>query len=203
MTRLDTAFRRPEGWEEFADACGELADAKAWASTNDTRISAQVAARDRLPAHYSTAAVDAAAQQLRGMFEHRSFALRNARRTNLLLGLAQLHLNNTDDPDTYHRILREHAERAGGQPAAPQQGPPRLSQHQAHPLTEVTLTPGSLRSDNHTATRGGRGGTIRADHPCFRRWCGLDRQCCRGESPERGPLRGPVPRRQMGHRSPR
>jgi len=120
MTRLDTAFRRPEGWEEFADACGELADAKAWASTNDTRISAQVAARDRLPAHYSTAAVDAAAQQLRGMFEHRSFALRNARRTNLLLGLAQLHLNNTDDPDTYHRILREHAERAGGQPAAPQ-----------------------------------------------------------------------------------
>jgi len=120
MTRLDTAFRRPEGWEEFADACGELADAKAWASTNDTRISAQVAARDRLPAHYSTAAVDAAAQQLRGMFEHRSFALRNARRTNLLLGLAQLHLNNTDDPDTYYRILREHAERAGGQPAAPQ-----------------------------------------------------------------------------------
>jgi len=27
------------------------------------------------------------------MFEGRSFALRNARRTNLLLGLARLHLN--------------------------------------------------------------------------------------------------------------
>ena len=52
------------------------------------------------------------------MFEHRSFALRNARRTNLLLGLARLHLNNQDDPGIYHRILRERAEQVGGQ--APQ-----------------------------------------------------------------------------------
>ena len=122
MERLDTAFRRPEGWEEFADACGELRVTHAWVRANGARISAQVAARDRLPAHHSTAAVDAAVRQLRSMFEDRSFALRNARRTNLLLGLAALHLNNVDDPETYHRILREHAEEAGGQPPAPQRG---------------------------------------------------------------------------------
>lgn len=120
MRRLDTAFRRPEGWDEFTDACGELVHTGAWVEAIDPRITAQVAARDQLPAHHSTAAVDAAAQQLRSMFEQRSYALRNARRTNLLLGLAALHLNNVDDPDTYHRILREHAEQAGGQPAAPQ-----------------------------------------------------------------------------------
>ena len=120
MGRLDTAFRRSEGWDEFADACGELRGANAWVRANGARISAQVAARDSLPAHHSTAAVDAAVRQLRGMFEDRSFALRNALRTNLSLGLAVLHLNNVDDPGTYHRILREHAEQAGGQPPAPQ-----------------------------------------------------------------------------------
>jgi hypothetical protein len=122
MVRLDTAFRRSEGWEEFTAACGDLTNARAWTMTNDARVRSQVAARDQLPAHYSTAAVDAAAHQLRGLFEHRSFAFRNAARTNLLLGLARLHLNNADDPATYHRVLREHAERTGGQPAAPQRG---------------------------------------------------------------------------------
>ena len=55
-----------------------------------------------------------------GMFERRSFALRNKRRTNLLLGLARLHLNNRDDVGTYHRVLREAAEAGAGRPAIAQ-----------------------------------------------------------------------------------
>ena len=43
-----------------------------------------------------------------------SFALRNARRTNPLLGLARLHLNSQDDAAIYHRILRKHTEALGG-----------------------------------------------------------------------------------------
>lgn len=120
MRRLDTAFRRPEGWEEFRDSCATLGTAARWVTANDQLISAQVVARHQLPAHYSTAAAEAAAAKLRGLFEQRSFALRNARRTNLLLGLACLHLNNQDDAATYHRILREHTEALGGYPATRQ-----------------------------------------------------------------------------------
>lgn len=116
MRRLDTAFRRPEGWEEFRDTCATLGAAARWVAANDQLISAQVAARHQLPPHYSTAAAEAAAAKLRGLFEQRSFALRNARRTNLLLGLARLHLNNQDDAAIYHRILREHTEALGGHP---------------------------------------------------------------------------------------
>jgi hypothetical protein len=53
-------------------------------------------------------------QDGRNLFERRSFALRNADRTNLLLGLARLHLNNQDDVGHYPRILRAAAEREGG-----------------------------------------------------------------------------------------
>ena len=68
----------------------------------------------------STVAVEATARRLRDLFEQRSFALRNARRTNLLFGLARLHLNNLDDATIYHQILRRRAEAAGGAPPAPQ-----------------------------------------------------------------------------------
>lgn len=46
--------------------------------------------------------------------------MRNAARTNLLLGLTRLHLNNRDDINTYHRVLREAAEARLGQPRSSQ-----------------------------------------------------------------------------------
>ncbi|WP_199424598.1 hypothetical protein [Actinotalea solisilvae] len=107
--RLDTAFRRPEGWAEFREACAPLNATAAWVAANDRLISRQVVVRHELPAHYSTAAAEAAAAKLRDLFGQRAFALRNARRTNALLGLARLHINNADDVGTYHRILREQA----------------------------------------------------------------------------------------------
>jgi hypothetical protein len=71
-----------------------------------------------------------------GLLERRSFALRNADRTNLHLGLARLHLNNQDDVGQYHRILRSAAEHGGGHAISRQrtnrdaktcQGDPQLS----------------------------------------------------------------------------
>jgi len=53
---------------------------------------------------------------LRNLYEQRSFSLRNTARTNLLLGLNRLHLNNRDDVNAYHRILRESAEAGHGHP---------------------------------------------------------------------------------------
>lgn len=120
MRRLDTAFRRPEGWQEFARVAAELGATATWVAKNGPAIAAQVEIRHELPPHRSTAGAEAASARLRSIFEQRSFALRNARRTNLLLGLARLHLNNADDVETYHRILREHAEANAGRAPKPQ-----------------------------------------------------------------------------------
>lgn len=120
MRRLDTAFRRDEGWEEFSEVAAELGATADWVRTNGPAVAAQVAVRHELPAHRSNAGAEAAAARLRNLLEQRSFALRNARRTNLLLGLVRLHLNNLDDADTYHRIMREHAEACQGRAPQPQ-----------------------------------------------------------------------------------
>jgi len=118
MRRLDTAFRRPEAWAEFRDTVtAELTGGAAhWVQRHELALTQQTAYRHLLPPHYSTAGAEAASARLRGLFEQRSFSLRNARRTNLLLGLARLHLNNQDDVGAYHRLLREAAEQGAGRP---------------------------------------------------------------------------------------
>jgi hypothetical protein len=121
MRRLDTAFHRDEGWDEFHDATSMLGASAAWTADNDARLRLQTTVRHLLPAHRSTAGAEAAAHRLRNLYEQRSFSLRNAKRTNLLLGLTRLHLNNRDDVSSYHRTLRRAAEQADGQPATGQQ----------------------------------------------------------------------------------
>jgi hypothetical protein len=116
MRRLDTAFRRVEGWEEFHRATSVLGASAAWTANNDAQLHLQASVRHLLPAHRSTAGADAAAHRLRNLYEQRSFSLRNASRTNLLLGLTRLHLNNRDDVNAYHRILRKAAEAGKGRP---------------------------------------------------------------------------------------
>jgi hypothetical protein len=71
---------------------------------HDDLLRVQSAVRHLLPAHRSTSGAEATAQRLRNLYEQRSFSLRNASRTNLLLGLTRLHLNNRDDVNAYHRI---------------------------------------------------------------------------------------------------
>ena len=114
MKRLDTAFCRTEGWEEFVDATRPLRHTRQWTSLWNARLGHQVAVRHLLPAHYATPGAEAAAHKLKNLLEARSFSLRNADRTNLLLGLMRLHLNTRDDEGDYHRLLRAHAELSGG-----------------------------------------------------------------------------------------
>jgi len=114
MKRLDTAFRRPEAWQEFVDSTQQLRHAGQWASQWNARLSHQSAVRHLLPGHRTTSGAEAAAHQLKNLLEARSFSLRNATRTNRLLGLVRLHLNNQDDEGNYHRLLRAHAEQSGG-----------------------------------------------------------------------------------------
>jgi len=109
MRRLDTAFRRPEGWDEFAEATSVLGQSAAWVNAHQAQLTQQVAVRHLLPQHYSNSGAESSAAGLRRLFERRSFSLRNANRTNLLLGLARLHLNNQDDVNAYHAVLRQAA----------------------------------------------------------------------------------------------
>ena len=116
MRRLDTAFRREEGWEEFHRATSVLGAAATWTANNDAKLRLQTSVRHLLPPHRSTAGAEAAAHRLRNLYEQRSFSLGNANRTNLLLGPTRLHLNNRDDVNAHHRILRQAAEAGQGRP---------------------------------------------------------------------------------------
>jgi hypothetical protein len=114
MKRLDTAFRRDEAWREFFEATQPLRHAGLWARAWNERLAFQTSVRHLLPPHRTTSGAEAAAHRLKNLLERRSFSLRNAARTNLLLALVRLHLNNSDDAGNYHRLLRERAEASGG-----------------------------------------------------------------------------------------
>jgi hypothetical protein len=122
IRRLDTAFRRDEAWDEFINSTAGFTQVAAWVAAHEPQLTIQTSVRHLLPAHYANGAAEQVNAQLRRLFEHRSFALRNKQRTNLLFGLARLHLNNHDEVGVYHRILREAAESAAGRPAAVQRG---------------------------------------------------------------------------------
>jgi hypothetical protein len=111
--RLDTAFRREEGWAELHDKAGGFVTTEAWLrGIADVRT--QVAVRHLLPAHHSTAALDAALGRVRDFLDSRSFVLRNAARTNVLLGLIRNHLNGCDVEAQYRIHLRDCVDARGG-----------------------------------------------------------------------------------------
>ncbi|WP_197080786.1 hypothetical protein [Cellulomonas sp. A375-1] len=120
MEALNGAFRDRAGWDAFtATITAKQTNATAWLAGLRSRLEVQTVVRASLPEHYTTAGAEAAAASLKSMLEQRSFSLRNKDRTNRLLGLMRLHLAGRDDPGQYHRILRAHAEAAGGR-GAPQ-----------------------------------------------------------------------------------
>ena len=121
MEALDGALRDRAGWDAFTPKITERqTNATAWLAGVRSRLEVQTVARASLPEHYTTAGAEAAAASLKSTLEQRSFSIRNKDRTNRLLGLMRLHLAGRDDPGSYHRILRAHAEAAGGRGA--QQG---------------------------------------------------------------------------------
>lgn len=67
MRRLNTAFRRYEGWEEFRQATSILGASAAWTANNDAQLNLQTSVRHLLPAHRSTAGAEAAAHRLRNL----------------------------------------------------------------------------------------------------------------------------------------
>lgn len=74
-------------------------------AASDPQFRLQTSAGHLLPPRPSVAGAEAAAYELRNLYEQRSFSRRNAARTNLLLGLTRLDLNDLDNINAYHRIL--------------------------------------------------------------------------------------------------
>lgn len=115
MTALNDAFRSPAGWAAFARTIGPKQRATtAWLAGNANAIAVQVGTRHLLPAHHSTAALDAHLGTVRDYLDARSFVLRNQRRTTAMLGLMRLHLNGVDDAGRYAALLRAWLDRNRG-----------------------------------------------------------------------------------------
>ncbi len=123
MTALNDAFRSPQGWAAFKETIWpKHAASFQWVQDNDAQVLAQVAARPLLPAHYSTAALDAHLGTVRDFLDSRSFVLRNQSRTTAMLGLVRLHLNGTDSVVRYATALRAWLESHHGTPPAQRTG---------------------------------------------------------------------------------
>jgi hypothetical protein len=111
---LDAAFKSPVGWDAFCFAAQEFPQIARYTKRNDAQVRDQVSRRGVLPRHHSSAALETVLERVRQQVERRSFAFRNQRRTNLLLGLMRNHEIRVDDLDHYTEILREAARSAGG-----------------------------------------------------------------------------------------
>ena len=79
--RLDTAFLRPEGWQELHQRTAGFAHTQAWLA-GIAPVETQVAVRHLRPPRHSTAALDTALGQVRDVLDARRLALRNKGRTN-------------------------------------------------------------------------------------------------------------------------
>lgn len=111
---LGAAFQSLAGWDAFCVAAQEFPQIARYTARNDAQVRDQVVRRATLPQHHSSAALETVLERVRQQVERRSFAFRNQRRTNLLLGLMRNHEIRVDDLDHYTELLREAARASGG-----------------------------------------------------------------------------------------
>ena len=141
--RLDTAFMREEGWAELLEQAVGVPRTTAGLGGIRNEVGLQVAGRWLLPAQHSTAALDTALGRVRDFLDSRSFVLRNATLTNVLLGLIRNHLNGDDLDSSYRTHLRDIADEQDNRPSRhPTSYDPRYPQSAipAHSGSETPAT---------------------------------------------------------------
>lgn len=119
---VKTAFATIDDWDAFARAASGGEATGRWLDRNAATVRAQVRAAPGLPGPRSTAALETPLGRVRDYLDARAFALRNANRTNLMLGLVRLHLNDAADLFTYRRALRAALDASAGTPPAQRRG---------------------------------------------------------------------------------
>jgi hypothetical protein len=120
---LNDAFHGPTQCKAFRDAtnaCGGPELMK-WVAYWDKVVSAQVARRASIPAHYSTGALDRAIDAIRQCTERRKWTFRNRERMSQMLDLVRLRINRRDNADAWAELIRECLAANGGQRPRPRQ----------------------------------------------------------------------------------
>ncbi len=115
---LNDVFHGPAQWKVFRDAvnaCGGPELMK-WVAYWDKVVSAQVARRASLPAHYSTRALDRAIDAIRQCIERRKWTFRNRERMNQMLDLVRLRINRRDNAEAWAELIRQELVASGGPP---------------------------------------------------------------------------------------
>jgi hypothetical protein len=113
LNLLKGAFRTLEGWQAFKDMATRHVNLDEWVRRHDAHISNQIVHRATLPQHHGSGAVDAAILEIRQFMEPRSFSYRNADRTNRMLELVRLRINQSDDVDDYAASIRTFLDSGG------------------------------------------------------------------------------------------
>lgn len=109
------AFHSTVRWENLNQQAIGYRSTQQWlGALARQNIGHQVAVRNLLPGHRTSAALDTPLGRIRDFIDSRAFVLRNRRRTNLALGLMRLHLNGSDIERDYVTALRIHASRNDG-----------------------------------------------------------------------------------------
>ena len=115
---LNDAFHGPAQWKAFRDAvnaCGGPELVK-WVAYWDKVVSAQVARRASIPAHYSTGVLDRAIDAIRQCTERRKWTFRNRERMNQMLDLVRLRINRRDNAEAWAELIRQELVASGGRP---------------------------------------------------------------------------------------
>lgn len=102
---------RATGTKKQKDAISGL---KKWATSHNQLVLTQFAQKGW---PVSTGALESQLRTVKAMINDRRDAFTNKKRTNLMLGLVTLHLNETDDPRRYSTLIREHLVANDGAPA--------------------------------------------------------------------------------------
>jgi hypothetical protein len=117
MAVLNTAFHSEAAWLAFREMAAPYPNLDDWARAQHDQVLGQARVRDELPAHYSSSAIEPALATLHDLLKSRRFSLRNATRTNLLLGLMRLDLNGVADERCYAKVIRQTIEASSGRTA--------------------------------------------------------------------------------------
>jgi hypothetical protein len=115
-TAFNTVFYSPAQFAAAEQILSAGPAAAKWFATWGPKLAPLIAARPNLPKRYSNGAAEAGVRSVKAFIGERAFCFRNAERTNRLLELHRLHMNQQNDPEQYAADIRHHREHWAGIP---------------------------------------------------------------------------------------
>lgn len=104
---LGSAFTSPQAWTTFRRQAGRHTRIRSWALSVDAIVKSQSAQRPLLPYVRSNSAVEDTLRKLRAAIAPRAWSLRNKERTNRMLELMRVRMNNQASEAAFAHTIRE------------------------------------------------------------------------------------------------